>query len=193
MNAERDRAADFDTRAVESVYQPIVDVVTGAPVAFEALARGRSGSPHHAPDAMFAAAAERGVLAELDWTCRAAAYRQALAAGIDRRLPLFVNTEPAALDAPCPADLRGVVAAARNRLRVVSEFTERDLASRPASLLAAAALARKRGWGIALDDVGTEPASLALLPLVHPDVVKLDRRLIQQRRTPTWPASSRRC
>ncbi len=176
------RHADaFDTRAVHAVYQPIVDLATGRPVAFEALARGPAGSPYHAPDAMFAAATERGLVADLDWACRAAAYRGALAAGQDRTLPLFVNTEPAALDTPCPADLNGVVTSAQGRLRVVSEFTERDLASRPAGLLAAAASARHRGWGVALDDVGTEPASLALLPLVHPDVVKLDRRLIQQR------------
>lgn len=173
--------ASFDVRAVHAVYQPIADLLTGAPVAFEALARGPAESPYHAPDVMFATAAERGQLPELDWACRAAAFRGALSAGLDRDLPLFVNTEPAALDTACPPDLLDAVDAAHSRLRVVSEFTERDLAGRPAGLLAAAASARQRGWGVALDDVGTEPASLALLPLVHPDVVKLDRRLIQQR------------
>nr|MDQ3342471.1 EAL domain-containing protein [Actinomycetota bacterium] len=39
---------------------------------------------------------------------------------------------------------------------------------------------REAGWGIALDDVGAEPASLALLPFVQPDVVKLDLRLVQR-------------
>lgn len=151
------------------------------PVAFEALARGPAGTPYHSPDAMFAAAAESNQVAELDWACRAAAYDGALRAGLDRTVPLFVNTEPAALGTPCPSHLRGLVSVAQSRLRVISEFTERDLASQPADLLAASAAARRRGWGVALDDVGTEAASLALLPFLHPDVVKLDRRLVQQR------------
>jgi hypothetical protein len=41
--------------------------------------------------------------------------------------------------------------------------------------------ARQQGWGIALDDVGAEPASLALLPFLAPDVVKLDMTLVRQR------------
>ncbi|WP_425516822.1 sensor domain-containing phosphodiesterase [Miltoncostaea oceani] len=38
---------------------------------------------------------------------------------------------------------------------------------------------RRMGWGVALDDVGVDPCSLALLPVVRPDVVKLDRSLLQ--------------
>ncbi len=38
---------------------------------------------------------------------------------------------------------------------------------------------RARGWGITLDDVGADPGSLALLPLLRPDVIKLDLRLVQ--------------
>src|SRR4029453_16096199 len=37
------------------------------------------------------------------------------------------------------------------------------------------------GWGVALDDVGAAPASLAVLPFVRPDAVKLDMRLLQGR------------
>ena len=40
---------------------------------------------------------------------------------------------------------------------------------------------RGRGWGIALDDVGAERASLALLPFIRPDVIKLDLGLVQGR------------
>ena len=36
---------------------------------------------------------------------------------------------------------------------------------------------------MALDDVGAEPASLAVMPFVHPDVVKLDLQLVQGRTT----------
>lgn len=37
---------------------------------------------------------------------------------------------------------------------------------------------RAAGFGIALDDVGADERSLALLPLLRPDIVKLDITLI---------------
>ncbi len=39
---------------------------------------------------------------------------------------------------------------------------------------------REQGWHFALDDVGADPSSLALLPLLQPDVIKLDLRLVQE-------------
>jgi hypothetical protein len=44
-------------------------------------------------------------------------------------------------------------------------------------------LIRSHGWGVALDDVGAERASGAMLPLLQPDVIKLDLGLIQGRHT----------
>ena len=59
-------------------------------------------------------------------------------------------------------------------------MTERAITDDPATLLTAAEACRGSGWGVALDDVGAEPASLAVMPFVHPDVVKVDRHLTQQ-------------
>jgi hypothetical protein len=70
------------------------------------------------------------------------------------------------------------VAQAQSRLRVVTEITERAIAADPAGLLSATASCRAAGWGVALDDVGADPMSLALMPFVHPDVVKLDMSLL---------------
>jgi EAL domain-containing protein (putative c-di-GMP-specific phosphodiesterase class I) len=44
----------------------------------------------------------------------------------------------------------------------------------PAGVLDAVAAARAGGVGVAIDDVGADPASLAMMPLVRPDVIKLD-------------------
>jgi hypothetical protein len=66
---------------------------------------------------------------------------------------------------------------------VVVEVTERALAGDPARLLATVAQARQAGWGVALDDVGAAPATLAVLPFVRPDLIKLDMRLLQGRTT----------
>ena len=165
---------------VRSLYQPIVDLDSGLPVAYEALARGPQASPLESPAALFGAAHELGLVAELDRACRSAAIDGALAAGLQPPHALFVNVEPGAVlgdDAPLSHEddlLAG-------RLRVIVEFTERALTDRPAEVLAAVAWLRERGCGIALDDVGVDERSLALMPFLAPDVIKLDMSLIQAR------------
>jgi hypothetical protein len=69
------------------------------------------------------------------------------------------------------------------RVRIMLELTERALFTQPAELMRTILAARRRGWGVALDDVGGDPASLAMLPFVDPDVIKLDLSLIH--RTPS--------
>ncbi len=158
---------------VSSVFQPIVDLDTGATVAFEALARGPVGDLH-SPLAMFDAARAADRLTDLDRMCRAAALRGAAEHRITAPLTLFVNVEPEALDGALPVETAG-----DDSLRVMVEITERELVSRPAELLRTVEQVRALGWGIALDDVGVEAASLAFMPLLRPDVVKIDLSLVQ--------------
>lgn len=167
-------------REVTTVYQPLVHLLSGRVVGYEALARGPAGSAFESPERLFAEARAVGRLGELDWVCRASAYRGALAAGLPTGMSLFVNVEPDALAEPCPPDLQSLVTRAERTLRVVVEMTERHLTADPATLLSAVARARATGWGVAIDEVGRDPASLALMPFVHPDVVRLHAGLVQQ-------------
>ncbi len=167
------------TAGVRSVYQPIVDLRSGSVVGYEALARGPEGGPFERPDLLFAAAHEQGLTAELDWACRAAAFEGALAAGLSAPSTLFVNVEPDAVDTPSPARFLGTMARARRGVRAVFEVTERALANKPAELLRVVEDIRAQGWGIALDDVGADWRSLALMPFIRPDVIKLDMHLVQ--------------
>ena len=177
-------------RSIASLYQPIFYIADqNVPreeypvVAYEALARGPKGSPVEYPDKLFGTARAVGRVAELDWVCRAAAVQGAMDAGLKAPYTLFCNMEPEAIDAPPPFDLRDTWERAKQEVRVMSEITERAMTVRPAELLSTAGGIRDAGWGIALDDVGAEPASLALMPFLDPDVIKLDLRLIQD--TPT--------
>ena len=180
---ERSTAAMLEAllaaRAVCPVFQPIVDLASGEVVGVEALARGPAGGPLERPDRLFEAAREAGRVAALDELCRERALEDAVFAGVTGPLTLFLNLEPRAA-----AELR--VSAAMSTLldrgvRVVVELTERDLTADPAQLLAFAERARALGLHIALDDVGAEPASLALMPFLRPEVVKLDLALIHER------------
>ncbi|SNY40426.1 sensor domain-containing phosphodiesterase [Paractinoplanes atraurantiacus] len=170
----------LDARAVTTLFQPLIEISTGRPIGYEALSRGPAGTPWESPVALFAAAREAGREGELDWICRAQAYRTILAAEPDNTLTWFVNMEPTAARTVCPPDLAPVVKLARGRLRVVTEMTERAIARDPSGLLSAAAACRDAGWGVALDDVGADPLSLAFMPFVHPDVVKLDMQLLRE-------------
>jgi EAL domain-containing protein (putative c-di-GMP-specific phosphodiesterase class I) len=165
-------------RGIRAVYQPIVDLSSGGVLAYEALARGPLGSPLESPGALFGAAGRQGRLAELDRACCAAALNGAARAGLRSPAALFVNIEPEVIDAQLDDVSRASLFGLRDRLNIFFEVTERALTSRPAQLLETVERMRSAGFGIALDDVGVERGSLALLPLLRPDVVKLDMSLI---------------
>jgi EAL domain-containing protein (putative c-di-GMP-specific phosphodiesterase class I) len=173
----------IDRTLLRSVFQPLVELSTTQVVGFEGLTRGPAGSPLESPLALLDAARSAGRLADLDWACRTSAVTGALEADLDPALTLFVNLEPETLGTPCPPQLQPAWDQAARRLRIVTEFTERALARDPSALLRAVTASRSNGFAVALDDVGAEPASLALLPFVQPDVVKLDLRLVQDRTT----------
>lgn len=156
-------------------FQPIVNLATGEVVAYEALARDEQG---RFPAEAFAAARAAGALDRLDRECQEAALRDA--AGLRWPATLFVNVEPECFDGP--DDLEAPDCA------VIVEVTERGLTHRPAELLLAVERVRARGWGVAVDDVGVDWRSLALLPFLRPDVVKLDRSVLAEA---TSPAAAR--
>ena len=170
----------LEKRAITPVFQPLVDLRTNQVIAYEALSRGPAGSPLQRPDLLFEAARDLGRVMELDWACRAAALQAALEGKLGQGVTLFMNVEPDVLGSPVPDDLQFVQRMAERSLRVILEVTERALTVRPAELLRALEWARERWWGVALDDVGANPDSLALMPFVKPDVIKLDFRFLHE-------------
>jgi EAL domain-containing protein (putative c-di-GMP-specific phosphodiesterase class I) len=169
--------------AITSVYQPIVDLDTGVTVAYEALVRGAPGSALHTPAELFAWAHLHGRLADFDWACRLSAVGGVIT-GLPAGAGLFVNVEPTMTDLRSPALLDRMAALAQESgARLVVEVTERRLADDVGGLLRFIDEVRARGWAVAIDDVGAVPASLALMPLLAPEVIKLDLALIQARTT----------
>jgi EAL domain-containing protein (putative c-di-GMP-specific phosphodiesterase class I) len=156
-----------ESRGVGVVFQPIVELSSGDVVGYEALARTPDGSSIAAPEALFAEAYRRGRVGELDWVCRAAVFRAALDRKVPSEVPLFVKVEPAALNAPCPADIIGLLATADPPMPLRGRSDGVVSGCRPGR-----AAGRHRSEpglypypslsvGVALDDVGADPASLA--------------------------------
>ena len=159
---------------LQTVFQPILDLRDGSVVGYEALARGPQDSAFEAPVDLFAAARAEDRVTDLDLACLRAALGGADAHGLAAPLSLFLNAEPSTLDS---TELRD--ASAGHGL--VVEVTEQALTAQPEALLRSLNGLRTRGWGVAIDDVGADSRSLALMSLLYPDVIKLDMRLMQLR------------
>ena len=156
---------------MQAAFQPIFDLRDGAVIGYEALARPRDGT---SPEELFANARREGRLAEVDRACRQAALREAAAAGLGAPFALFLNADAGALE-------REVPELPPNHATLVMEITESALTERPDAVLRSLTALRTHGWGVSLDDIGADSRSLALMPLLYPDVIKLDLRLLAER------------
>lgn len=126
---------------------------------------------------MFSEAGRRGRVTELDWICACAAYATALESPW-YDLPLFVNVGPETFGSEGPADLRATHDEAMERLSPLLEITERVI-NNPGATLSAIGQAGRAIARIGLDDLGADPASLNILSLIRPDVIKLDGSIVQ--------------
>ena len=157
-------------RPLYTVFQPLVSLSTGRVLGYEALSRFPD-PPGRGPDAWFSQAARCGLSARLE----AAALRTALARdGRPAGTFLSLNVSPSALSSPevqstLPHDMTGLV----------MEITEQELADDLDALEAELAALRERGARIALDDAGAGYSGLQQVMRVQPDIIKLDRSLVQ--------------
>jgi len=164
-------------------YQPFVDLDSGAVMAHEALLRGPAGTPWASPLVLLDAARATGRLADLERASLRASLADAAAFSGGHAVTLFVNLEPSTLTRHLDVVLETLAERAAH-VQVVVEITERALAADLAGILTGAERLRAAGCAIALDDVGAEPESLAFIPLLRPEVVKLDLSLLRTVKDP---------
>jgi EAL domain-containing protein (putative c-di-GMP-specific phosphodiesterase class I) len=171
----------IDQRAITTLFQPLVDLTTTEVVGYEALTRGPPGTEVESPLALLKGAVLAGRLAEFDWMCTALACEAVIRARLHPWTTIFLNLKPETVLAPCPPDLLSSVRAGQDNLRIVVEMGEDALSDDPGTLFDAVRAVRNVAWGISLDNAAASPAVLALLPLVRPDVLKLDFRGLKGR------------
>ena len=155
-------------RAVTPVFQPIVDMVSGAVLGYEALSRFTLGPP----DLVFAQAAEVELGLELEDLCLDVAI--AAAAALPRDMFLTLNASPSyLLDA---GRLAGRLAPLERD--VVIEVSEHNPIDDYAAIRRAVAALGPR-VRLAVDDAGAGFASLRHVIELRPDIVKLDVGLVR--------------
>ncbi len=162
------------------LFQPIVDADQQV-YGYEALTRGPSDSPLHAPVGLFGAACRAGLLSQLESVCWALAYRRFNELGLPGRL--FLNTSTYSLTQPgCPLAeaLHGVTDYPFQPERVVIEITEQYPIDDFDTVVAAADECRRHGFQIAIDDLGAGYAGLRLWSELRPDYVKVDSHFLQR-------------
>lgn len=172
---------DDEQASFHAVYQPVVELAGRRTVGFESLLRATaSDGTQVLPDRLFPAAEAAGWTHLLDRVGRTTALRGA-GPWLDDRL-LFINFIPTSIYRP-EVCLRTTELAARQAgvplEQLVFEVTEGHRVRDIDHLERVFDYYRSRGCKVALDDLGAGYSSLNMLVRLQPDVVKLDKDVVQ--------------
>jgi EAL domain-containing protein (putative c-di-GMP-specific phosphodiesterase class I) len=171
-------------RHLLTVFQQVVHLASESTVGYEALVRPPPGSLFTSADELLHSAYRGNRVVEFDWVARACACRAAVSNGLPPDQLLFMNVEPLAVDSECPADLWPDIREAWGKYQVILEVTERSLDRDPGTLLDGIDRLRHIVTGLALDDVGANPTTVSMLPIVAPAIIKLDMDMTLTELTP---------
>ncbi len=170
-------------RRITTFFQPIISIRQRSTVLTEALSRpvAASSEPALSVAALFSGAARAGLTLELDRLCR----EKALQAFAARQPPtpdllLSLNFESSTIETGVVGSdylYRQVLEAGLKPAQVVIEIVESRIAD-AAALLRFLDRYRSLGFLIALDDFGAGHSNLERIPLIKPDIIKVDRGLI---------------
>lgn len=177
---------------VTTHFHPIVDSHDPSTVyAYECLLRGLDeDGALISPDRLFNASRAAELMFHLDRLARVTAIRQASAHGI--RCNVFINFNPTSIYDPAfclRTTLNEIDRSELDNNRFVFEVVESDAVDDTRSLLDILSEYRRKGFRVALDDLGAGYGSLNLLQQLQPDFVKLDRDLIRGVHTDSYKGS----
>lgn len=169
-----------NNESLTSHFQPIIDINTNSIYAYESLTRGvkEDGSLMY-PDELFKKSHRNDYHFKLDRLCRESALKTAATKKINQKV--FINFIPTTIYDPefC---LQSTVKWA-NQLefdpsQIVFEVVETEQVKDQAHLKKILEYYRSKGFKIALDDVGEGYSSLNMLIELQPDIIKIDRNII---------------
>ncbi|MFW5730542.1 MAG: EAL domain-containing protein [Desulfonatronovibrionaceae bacterium] len=174
----------ISTRSIETHFQPIISIKKKRIIGLEALTRATNPESglRISPLDLFKAAEQTGKTVEIDRLCRDTAF--AGFAPIHRQHPeilLFINFDTSMVDKGIVGSgnfLRMARKCGINTSNIVIELVEsrvRDVES----LLKFISMYRSLGFLIALDDFGAGHSNLERISRIKPEIIKIDRSLVQ--------------
>lgn len=166
-----------------SAFQPLLDRDLNVPFGEEALLRGSCRNKAINPERIFESATQSNCLVDFDRLCRTLHLMNFVAYGPKDRV-LFLNVHPELLIAVQQRHGEVFERILREQGRrpedVVLEVLEAAIPEhREQALVEAVANYRQRGYRVAIDDFGRHHANFDRLWRLSPDIVKLDRNLIE--------------
>ncbi|MBB6669680.1 EAL domain-containing protein [Cohnella nanjingensis] len=166
--------------SISVLAQPIMNLRSGDVFGWEILTRGPAASVFHLPDELFRFASQSKLLSKLEFLVVRHAMEEIAARGI--REPIFLNVTPVTLAHPTflshmlqclerhPALSPG---------QIVLEITERHEVQDLKAMADILDTFRKHGFRFAVDDAGAGYSSLQWIGELTPELIKIDRSVIQ--------------
>ncbi len=161
-------------------FQPIIDIQTSNIYGYESLVRGveDDGSLIY-PDKLFGWAKDGDMLFYLDRACRETSLKTAAVKNIHAKV--FINFIPTAIYDPNHC-LQSTVAWAKqlnfDPKNIIFEVVESEYVTDIEHLKTILDFYKSQGYMVALDDVGSGYSSLNMIAKLLPDIIKIDREII---------------
>lgn len=165
---------------IRLLAQPIFDVATSQIKAYEVLTRGPSGTDLESPLVLFSVARQMGKLFELEKIVLEKTFKQI--SENESSQTVFINFTPVTLGNPLFIEeieamlikYKGV-----SPEKVVLEVTEQDPIIQQSDFNKNILVLRKLGFRFAVDDTGIGYSSLSSIIEIMPEIIKIDRSVIQ--------------
>jgi diguanylate cyclase (GGDEF)-like protein len=170
----------LDQRQLNALFQPIINMKSGALIGYEGLIRGPSDSPLHSPMNLFKVARANSLSVELEHLCREVVLERFAELALPGKL--FLNVSPGMLIQPHARrgeTMQFIKRLGLNPERVIIELTENEPTYDYELLLEAMKHYRGMGFRIAIDDLGEGFSSLRLWSELRPEYVKIDMHFVQ--------------
>jgi EAL domain-containing protein (putative c-di-GMP-specific phosphodiesterase class I) len=171
----------INNQSLTSYYQPILQAHDKSIFGYEALIRGvkADGSLMY-PDVFFEKSARNDLNFKVDRLCRESALKTAAVKKIKQKV--FINFLPTSIYDPefCLAStVKWAKQLEFDPANIIFEVVETEFVKDQEHLQKILQYYRKQGFKIALDDVGEGFSNLNTLISIKPDIIKVDRQIIE--------------
>jgi EAL domain-containing protein (putative c-di-GMP-specific phosphodiesterase class I) len=165
---------------ISLLAQPIIDVATKKVHALEMLTRGPKGTALESPLHLFSVARQTGQLYKLEMIVLEKIFQQIKETRC--RQDIFINCTPITLaNISFTRDLKKLLTQYReiHPKQITFEVTERDSIDGLKDFIYNIKVLRLMGFKFAVDDTGAGYANLNSISEIMPDIIKIDRSVIE--------------
>lgn len=160
--------------------QPIMNLHSGEVFGWEILTRGPQNTPYHSPLDLFEFAYQADLLSQMEFVVFKKAFQEIAALGIQEQV--FINVTAITITHPLFLHHIQSLLAENPRLsarKIIFELTERHAIRDYMHMSNVLRKLRELGFRIAVDDAGAGYSSLQSISELVPDIIKIDKSVIQ--------------